>query len=87
MKNNQENKKRIYSSYDEIDADLAIYRLEREIHYQKALLHLRKAKGSLAPDKLITETINSITGGFSGIFTSLAGLIIVYLAKRFLRRK
>jgi hypothetical protein len=86
MKNNLENNKKIYSSYEEIDTDLAIIRLEREIHYQKAILHFKKTKGTLAPDKLVTETINSFTGGFSGIVRSLSGLFILFLARRILRK-
>lgn len=87
MKNNMENNKKIYSSYEEIDAELAVIKLEREIHYRKSLLHFKKAKSTLTPDKLLTETINSFTGGFSGILSSISGLIVLYLVKRFLRRK
>lgn len=87
MKNNLENTKKIYSSYEEIDSELAIIRLEREIHCQKALLHFKKAKGSLTPDNLLTETINSFTGGFSGILSNFSGLIILYLIKRYFRRR
>jgi hypothetical protein len=79
--------KKIYSSYEEIDAELAIFRLEREIHTKKIGLHLKNAKNTLTPDKLVSETINSITGGFPGILSSISGLLILYLAKRFLRRR
>ncbi len=79
--------KKIYSSYDQIDTDLAILRLEKEIHLKKAVIHLKNAQATLSPDKLVTETINSLTGGFSGIITSLSGLILLYLAKRFFRRR
>jgi hypothetical protein len=36
---------------------------------------------------LLTETINSFTGGFSGILSNFSGLIILYLIKRYFRRR
>ena len=37
-----------YSSYADIDRDLEILKLEKEIHYQKLLLSVKKTKESLS---------------------------------------
>ncbi len=42
-----------YSSYAEIDHDLKILEIEREIHYQKLQLNLRKAKENLKLGSII----------------------------------
>jgi hypothetical protein len=71
-----------YSSFEEINNELAILKLEREIHYQKASLHLKNAKDLLSPEALIRNTFRSITGGYSGIASSIAGFLIMLLLRK-----
>ena len=43
-----------YSSYAEIDHDLKILTVEREIHYQKVVLSFDKTKESILPSKSLS---------------------------------
>lgn len=47
-----------YSSYAEIDRDLKILELEREIHYQKLHLSFRKFKGNLKLGSIIESYLS-----------------------------
>jgi len=40
-----------YSSYAELDRDLEILKLEKEINYQKLVLSIQKTKESITPQK------------------------------------
>ena len=44
-----------YSSYVDIDRDLEILKLEKEIHYQKLLLSVKKTKESFEPQNIINS--------------------------------
>ena len=78
---------KIYSSFAEIDHDLAIMKLEKEIHLRKISLHLQKAGKALSPNLLISETFNSFTQGYPGILKKIAGFIIMTLINRYLSRR
>lgn len=71
-----------YSSFEEIDNDLAILRLEREIHYKKASLYIQKTKDLLSPETLVTNIFRSFAGGYSGIAGTVAGFIVMLLLKK-----
>ncbi len=43
-----------YSSYAEIEQDLEILKLEKEIYYQKMLLSIDKTKESILPSKSVS---------------------------------
>ena len=47
-----ENKK--YSSYNQIEHDLEILKVEKEIHYKRMLLSIEKTKESILPSKTIS---------------------------------
>jgi hypothetical protein len=74
---------KIYSSYAEIEDALAIIKLEREIHYQKAFLHLKRAVGSLSPGKLAGEVVHSFVKGNTGWTGRILGFIGVMVMRRF----
>jgi hypothetical protein len=77
----------IYSSYEEIDQNLAILKLEREIHYQKASLHLQRAKDSLSPNNLVADIAHSFVEGYTGWTGSILGFIVVMIFRRFFSGK
>jgi hypothetical protein len=48
-----------YSSYSEIERDLEILKLEKEINYQKLLLSVQKTKDTLTPKNIVTDLLSS----------------------------
>jgi hypothetical protein len=73
-----------YSSYKEIDKDLKILKLEKEIYYQKILKsgeHVKESFNfvSVIPD-LAIGAVNTFSGG-------IKGAVLAYLLKTIFRRK
>lgn len=74
----------VYSSYEEIDRDLEILKLQKEITYQKLSLSVEKTIDGLTPHSMI----QNILGSFSGVITQyglLQKLVIPFLIKKFLK--
>lgn len=46
-----------YSSYAEIDRDLEILRIEKELSYQKLINGVQKTKDSLTPQNIVSDII------------------------------
>ena len=80
-----ENKK--YSSYAEIERDLEILKLEKEIYYQKMLLSIDKTKESILPSKSATLIGNLYQKVFSGMYGTILKMIIPYVFNWYLNRK
>ena len=80
-----ENKK--YSSYAEIERDLEILKVEKEIYYQKTLLSIDKTKESILPSKSVTLINNVYQKVFSGTFGTLLKILIPYGINWYLNRK
>ena len=76
-----------YSSYADIDRDLEILKIEREIHYQKIILSIDTTKENLKP----LRVIGSIFRGYKKIFKSNYGKIIelglTYFLARYINKK
>lgn len=53
-----ENKK--YSSYAQIDRDLEILKLEKDIEYQRLLQSIQQTKDSLTPQNMVRNFIGSL---------------------------
>ncbi|MBT8319104.1 MAG: hypothetical protein KJP01_03160 [Gramella sp.] len=51
---------RVYSSFDEIDKDLKILKLQTEIDKEEIKLSIDQTKDSLSPVSIIGSTIGSI---------------------------
>jgi hypothetical protein len=79
--------KKVYSSYAEIDHDLAIIKIEREIHFQKTALHLQKGWDTLTPGNVTANVIELIALGYSGMTRSIMGFAVLLLFKYFFSRK
>lgn len=80
-----ENKK--YSSYKEIEQDLAILKIEREIYYQKVLLSIDKTKESILPSTSATVIGSLYSKVFSGTFGTILKIIIPFVIKWYVNRK
>ena len=75
-----------YSSYAEIELELEILKLEREINLQKIILDVEKTKESLLPKNIIKSFLGdykSILSDYSGtILNIVIPLFINWLTKR-----
>ena len=79
--------KKKYSSYAEIERDLEILKLEKEINYQKMLLNIDKTKESILPSKSVTLISNVYQKVFTGTFGTLLKMLIPYGINWYLNRK
>ncbi|MFM9987244.1 DUF6327 family protein [Flavobacterium sp.] len=79
--------KKKYSSYAEIERDLEILKVEKEIYYQKMLLSIDKTKESILPSKTATLIGNLYKKVFSGMYGTILKMIIPYVFNWYLNRK
>ncbi len=75
-----------YSSYAEIELELEILKVERELNLKRVLLNVEKTKESLLPKNLIKSFLGdykSILSDYSGtIFNIAIPLLINWITKR-----
>lgn len=76
-----------YSSYAEIDRDLEILKLEKEIHYQKVLLSFQKTKESFEPQNIINSYLGSFKTNISNNYVQIIQIAIPYIIGWFINRK
>lgn len=76
-----------YSSYAEIEQDLEILKIEKEIYYQKMLLSIDKTKDSILPSKSISLIGNLYQKVFSGTYGTILKLLIPYVFNWYINRK
>ncbi len=79
--------KKKYSSYAEIERDLEILKLEKEIHYQKMLLSIDKTKESILPSKSATLIGNIYKNVFSGMYGTILKMVIPFVFNWYLNKK
>lgn len=75
-----------YSSIEQINRDLQILRIEREIHYQKINLAVDQLREEIAPQNLIKNTLGSagsLLKNSGGIQTLLVTSILKYFIRKF----
>jgi len=76
-----------YSSYAEINHDLEILKLKKEIHYKKMLLSIDKTKECLAPSKTISFIHNIYENVFSGTIGTVIKTLIPIVINWYINRK
>jgi len=76
-----------YSSYAQIEHDLEILKVEREIHYQKIRLSFDKTKESLAPSKTISFLSNVYENVLSGTVGTIIKTLIPIVINWYLNKK
>ena len=62
-----------YSSFVEINKELEILKLEKEIYSRKLLLSFDNTKESLAPSNIASSMVSSVTRGFN--FNSIGSIL------------
>lgn len=73
-----------YTSYDQIDQDLKILKLKKEIHYRELLQKGKATKESLSFVTVLPDIAIGAVDTFSG---GAKGAIIGYLLRTIFRRK
>ncbi|WP_445453424.1 DUF6327 family protein [Flavobacterium sp. 25HG05S-40] len=76
-----------YASYAEIEHDLKILKLEREIYQKKVVLSLNKTKESFLPSKSVSLLGDIYSKLFSGTIGSIVKLVIPYVINWYINRK
>ncbi len=66
-----------YTTFEQIERDLQILKLEREIHHKKIILHVEQTKESLTPRNLLSGLLHfSIPQNLGSIIKLFAPLLI-----------
>ena len=76
-----------YSSYAQIENDLEILKVEKELYYQKMLLNVEKTKETILPSKSVSFVGNLYQKVFSGTYGTLLKLAIPYIINWYINRK
>lgn len=51
-------KPKIYTSFEQLDADIEILKVEREIHYQKIVLNVQQTKENLSTRNMLSGLLH-----------------------------
>ncbi|MWB93777.1 hypothetical protein GON26_05350 [Flavobacterium sp. GA093] len=76
-----------YSSYAEIDRELEILKVQKEINYHKLVLSFEKTKESITPQKIVNGFVSSYTDYFSNSYTKILEAILPYIIGWFINKK
>ena len=76
-----------FSSYDEIDMELTILKLEKEISFQKLVWNIQKIKEDLSPQNIIGEIVGSYKSILSKTYETILSTIIPILINWFSKTK
>ena len=76
-----------YSSYAEIDHDLKILKVEREIHYQKIMLNIGKTKESFMPSKTVSLVGDVLKNAATGPIGTILKIAVPYAINWYTKRK
>lgn len=76
-----------YSSYAEIEHDLKILKVEKEIHYQKILLSVDKTKETIMPSRSVSFLGDIIQKATTGTFGTILKLAVPYAINWYINRK
>ncbi|MCZ8229457.1 DUF6327 family protein [Flavobacterium sp.] len=76
-----------YSSYAEIDRDLEILKLEKDIHFQKLLLSVQKTKESFEPKNIINSYLSSFKSTISNNYVQILQTALPYIIGWIINRK
>ena len=75
-----------YSSYEQIELELKILKLEKELSFQKMIWNVQKAKEELSPQNIIGEVVGSyksiLSKTFETILSNIIPILINWLSKK-----
>lgn len=70
-----------YSSYAEIERELEILKLEKEIHFQKMVFSIEKTKGSLSFRNIKNSVLDSFKTSLTGYYGTILQFVIPIIIK------
>ena len=76
-----------YSSYKQIEEELEILKLEKEIYYQKTLFSIDKTKESILPSKSVSLLGTLYQNVFSGTYGTILKIAIPFVVNWYINRK
>ncbi|WP_264525815.1 MULTISPECIES: DUF6327 family protein [unclassified Flavobacterium] len=76
-----------YSSYAEIERDLEILKLEKEINYQKMVLSFQKTKESITPQSIVNGVFSSYKEYLFSSYPQILQSILPYIINWFIKKK
>lgn len=76
-----------YASYAEIEKDLEILKLEKEINYQKLVLSFQKTKESFTTQNIVGGVFSSYKDYFSNSYVSILQSVLPYVVGWFINKK
>jgi hypothetical protein len=76
-----------YSSYAEIDSDLEILKLEKEISYQKLVLSVQIAKDSVTPENIVHGFLEPYKDAIPNPIRNIVRTVLPYVISYLINRK
>ncbi len=76
-----------YSSYEEIELELKILKLEKELSFQKMIWNVHKVKDELSPKNILEEVVGSSKSIFSNTLKTILSNAIPTLIRWISNRK
>ena len=76
-----------YSSYAQIECELEILKVERELNLQKIVLNYEKTKESLLPKNLLKSFLGDYKSVLSNYSGTILNIVIPLLINWFTKRK
>ena len=76
-----------YSSYAQIDRELEILKIEKEISYQKLVFSIQKTKESFTFLNLTTNVIDRVKSTFFSSYATVLRILIPIIIKWFRHKK
>ena len=76
-----------FSSFEAIDKELEILKLERELNYEKLVLSIYMTKDNLKPKALFSELLGSYKSILSSSFSLLLSAAIPHIINWFKNKK
>jgi len=75
---------KVYSTFAEVNNDLKILKVERDLAYAKFIKGLDETKESMQPGNLIGETPKKILGVLGAFSGPIKSAVLTYLLKKIL---
>ncbi|KLT70565.1 MULTISPECIES: DUF6327 family protein [Flavobacterium] len=76
-----------YASYAEIERELEILKLQKDINYQKLVLSFQKTKETITPQNIVNGFLSSYKEYFSNSYVSILQSILPYIIGWFINKK